>query len=338
MRKGFTLVELFVAILIVGIVLGAVYFTYITILKGFWKESSLAESQIETAVGIELIRLDIEHAGYGIGIDQVDLPVELDRTNNSLIIRSVLNNTRLIRDSSGQPVQWSLVECSGAGGAPSVKAGGDVNAISGGAGLVFLGASSKTFMGQTTDGSCPSTGIFVAIPYDTSVTSGCGVQFCNRIKYTLSSNQDLTTCNPNTRNLLRAVGSGSGMPLINCVSDVRYTFDVDRDGDGAVDVRDGAFMDAASSLDLDLDNDGSVSAEELRRGLKAVNVYLLVQEGRLDREFKFTNHSSCSKPPTDIRLSNRCVVTDTGVELYLPQNFNNYRWKVIKLTVKPMNL
>lgn len=341
MRRGFTLVEFLVAILIVSTILGAAYVTYITILAGFRRETASMETQIETAVGVEIIRLDLEHAGYGIGEDQPDLPVEWNNVNNSLIIRSVLNNTRLIRDTvSDLPVQWSLVECSGAGITPVIRAGDRLENLPTGTGLVFLGASSRTYIGETTDGSCPSSGVFVAIPYDTSVTNGCTFQFCNEIAYRLSDTQNLENCNPNTRNLLRAVGGSTGAPLINCVADVEFTFDIDRDGNGTVDVKEGNFLDLdpATTLDLDLNDDGIVSADEIRNGLRAVNIYMLVQDGSLDRKFRFTNYTSCSSTPSDMRLSGQCVVSASGIELNLPKDFANYRWKVIKLSVKPMNL
>ena len=333
MRRGFTLIEILVAILIVSLLLGAAYVTYITIIKGFGRETKSVETQIETAVGLELIRLDIEHAGYGIGEDQPDLPVELDTVTNTLIIRSVLNNTRLIRDTvTGDPIHWSLVECQGPGLIPIVSAGDDVTNIPSNTGLVFLGAANRVHAGTTTDGTCPGAGIFVAVPYDTTVANGCTTQFCNIIRYFLSGGQNLPTCNPNTRNLLRAVGDSPGSPLINCVADVRFTFDVDRDGDGVVDVRDGDFS------SLDINGDTAVTAGEVRNHLRAVNVYILLQEGGFDRDYDFRNFRTCSVAPADPRLSGDCVVTETGVELNLPLDFRNYRWKVVKLSVRAMNL
>ncbi|MDQ7038293.1 MAG: prepilin-type N-terminal cleavage/methylation domain-containing protein [Aquificota bacterium] len=333
MRRGFTLIEILVAVLIVSLILGAAYITYITVIRGFGRETRSAETQIEVAAGLELMRLDIEHAGYGIGEDQPDLPLEFDPATNTLTVRSVLNNTRLIRDTvTGDPIHWSLVECQGPGLIPVVKAGDDITNIPSNTGLVFLGAASRIHVGTTADGTCPGAGVFVAMPYDTGVANGCTDQFCNIIRYFLSGTQNLTTCNPNTRNLLRAVGNSPGNPLINCVADVRFTFDVDRDGDGVVDVRDGDFS------SLDVNGDTAVTAEEVRGHLKTVNVYILLQEGGFDRDYNFRNFRTCSVVPTDPRFSGDCVVTETGVELNLPLDFRNYRWKVLKLSVIAMNL
>ena len=333
MRKAFTLVELLVAIIIVSLIIGAAYVTYITILKGFARESKSMETQLEVATGLELIRLDIEHAGLGLGEDQPDLPVEYDSSNNTLIVRSVLNNTNLITNASGDPVFWSVVDCPGSGMTPTINSGDDISGLPSGTRLVFLGAASRAYAGDTS-GSCPDSGIFVVFPYDPSVASGCSVQFCNIIRYSLSASQNLSDCNGNTRNLLRAVGNSQGMPLINCVSDIRFTFDIDTDGDGVIDIRDGSFN------DLDIDGDTVISASEVREHLKVVNVYMLVQEGGFDRGFRFTDYVTCSGTPSDVRLSSSCVLANptTGIELFLPVNYENYRWKVLKLSVVPLNL
>ncbi len=333
MRRGFTLIELLVAMVIVLVVLGGAYVTFVNLLGGFKRESKAVETQIELSVGLELLRLDIEHAGYGIGEDQGDLPVELNTLTSSdplypskleLTIRSVMNNT------NQGTIGWALVNCS----AGFTQVAGD--SIDAGTPVVYLGAGNKKYIADGNFGTCPSTGFFVAVPYDSTVASGCTNQYCNSIRYRLSNSQPLDTCHPDTRNLLRAVGDSPGDPLLNCVADWRVTFDIDRDGDGSIDVYDGEFNNTTNQLDLDLNDDGNVTAQEIRDGLKKVNLYILVQEGRLDPKYRFTNTVSCTTS-----ASGACVRTDTGagtIDLNLPSGYENYRWKVMKLFVKPMNL
>lgn len=332
MKRGFTLIELLVAIVILILILGAGYVTYITILKGFGREARSVETQMEIVSGLEVIRLDVEHAGLGIGEDQPELPVESDTSGRTLTLRSVLNTTNLIRDTvTNEPVFWAVVECGGGGLLPSFRAGDDISNLPTNTSLVFIGAANRNYVGET-NGNCPDAGIFVAIPYDSTVASGCVSQFCNRITYRLSADQNLDTCNENTRNLLRAVGDSPGAPILNCVADIKITFDIDSNRDGVIDIREGTFS------NLDLDGDSTVSASEIRSSLKAVNVYILIQEGGFDREFSFTNYTSCSGTAYDTRLSSDCIQTGAGVELFLPLNYRNYRWKILKLSVKPLNL
>jgi type IV pilus assembly protein PilW len=103
-KKGFTLVELLVTFFIIVLVLGASYITYINLLKSFKGESKQVESQIEKVIGLELLRLDLEHAGLGIGVDQPDLPIQWD--GSVLTILSTLNN------SNKSTYGWILVNCS----------------------------------------------------------------------------------------------------------------------------------------------------------------------------------------------------------------------------------
>ncbi len=338
MRRGFTLIELLVTMTIIFIVLAGAYIAFTNLLRGFKRESKSIETQVETTVGLELLRLDIEHAGYGIGEGQPDLPIELVSITTSdplytnkeqLNIRSVLNNT------NQSTIGWALVDCS----AGFTRVAGD--SIPSGTNVVYLGAGNKTFIANGTydEGNasvCPGTGFYVAVPYDSTVASGCTTQYCNQISYVLSNSQNLSTCHPNTRNLLRAVGASAGNPLINCVADWKVRFDIDRDGDGNTDVYDGLYNSATGTNDLDLNNDGFVSASEIRTGLKKVNIYVLVQEGRRDPSFTFSNAVPCATS-----ASGFCVRTDTGagtLDLNLPTDYQNYRWKVLKLFVKPMNL
>ncbi|WP_457601000.1 PilW family protein [Hydrogenivirga sp.] len=338
MRRGFTLIELLVTMSIIFIVLAGAYVAFTNLLGGFKRESKSIESQVETSVGLELLRLDIEHAGYGIGEDQPDLPIELNNITTSdtlypnkdqLSIRSVLNNT------NQSTIGWALVDCS----TGFTRVAGD--SIASGTAVVFLGAGNREYVANGTydegnASSCPGSGFYVAVPYDNAVASGCSVQYCNKIDYVLSDSQTLNTCHPDTRNLLRAVGASAGNPLLNCVADWKIRFDVDRDGDGTVDVYDAVYNSPTGSNDIDLDDDGSVSASEVRSALKKVNIYILVQEGRRDPNFTFANTVSCTTS-----ASGFCVRTDTGagsLDLNLPNGFENYRWKVLKLFVKPMNL
>ncbi len=343
MRRGFTLVELLVTFFIVSVALTIAYVAYINIVKGFKKQSKLTETQIEAEVGIELMRLDIEHIGYGIGEDQDALPLEqltvasgdpLYPNKLQLVLRSVMNNT------NQATVGWALVDCSGG----FLQVAGD--SINNGTSVVYLGAGNRIFVANGSFGVCPGSGFYVAFPYDDTVASGCGTdpgdQYCNEISYILSANQNLATCHPGTRNLLRRVGAGAGFPLLNCVADWLVTYDIDRNGDGAVDVYDGEFNSATTSNDLDLNDDGVVSADEVRIGLKKVNVYILVQEGRRDPDYTFRNAVACATSSSGMAVaSGACVRIDTGAgtaDLGLPVDFANYRWKVIKLFVKPLNL
>jgi prepilin-type N-terminal cleavage/methylation domain-containing protein len=65
-NKGFTLIEL---IVVMGIFIGVMMMTsyaFENILKKGGQQSKSAETQIEGIVGLEMLRSDLEHAGYGL--------------------------------------------------------------------------------------------------------------------------------------------------------------------------------------------------------------------------------------------------------------------------------
>ncbi len=303
--KGFTLVELLVTLFIIVLVLGASYITYINLLKGFKGETKEVESQIEKVVGLELLRLDIEHAGLGIGTDQADLPIQWD--SSTLTILSTLNN------SNKATFGWLMVNCSfGSWPADYI----DTRENTSNTNIVFLDASTRYFVSNVTSLSCPGSGIYLGFPVQNSVANGnangCSTQWCNIITYSLSSTQNISTCNSNTKNLVRKTGSaalnnGTGDTVLTCVADFQVRFDLDTDGDNIVD-----------SLNTStLPN----TPDQLRAQVKRVNVYILVQEGKYDPKFNFTGSTSID-----------------GITLNKPSNYQHYRWKVIKISVKPMDL
>jgi prepilin-type N-terminal cleavage/methylation domain-containing protein len=65
-EDGFSLTELLVAMSVFLFVIAAATGIFIPLVGQFKQQGSLAETNIEGAVGLELLRMDIEHAGYGV--------------------------------------------------------------------------------------------------------------------------------------------------------------------------------------------------------------------------------------------------------------------------------
>ena len=298
MRKGLTVAELLIAMLITIILITIMYFSYSKLVKSTTQETSSIKTQLETLTGIELLRLDLEHAGYGIARDEPSDIIEWDNSTKSLTIRSVLNNTNKATQS------WALVDCSS--GIPVIVASG--SNLSSSTQVVYL-TTNRTFVANGTLNSCPTNDILMAFPYS-SGTSGCSKQFCYKITYKLSSAQPLQICNPYTHNLLRAVGRSNGYPVIDCVADFVTTFDYDSNGDGIL----------SNSERNQLLHTFSCNSTNCSR-LKQINIYLLVQEGKKDPEFFFNGNT-----------------TIDNITLQLPPDYVHYRWKIIKLTAVPMEL
>lgn len=63
---GFTIAELLVSMFIVSMMIGAIMSTFTTLTRSFKMETKSAESQIENNLSLELLRYDLETAGYGL--------------------------------------------------------------------------------------------------------------------------------------------------------------------------------------------------------------------------------------------------------------------------------
>lgn len=293
-NRGTGIIEVLVSMTILLIILGITYASFNSLLKGFKRESKSIETQIDRATALELIRLDLEHAGYGIATDCNDTILELNGT--SLTIRSTINN------SNEATRGWVIKNC-------IANSTLDQREDTTNDDLVYLTLANKTFVSNSDINTCPGSDIYIGFPYDSTASTTCASngQHYNSITYSLSSSQSLSRCHPGTKNLLRSVNGGTGAPILNCVADVALRFDLDTNGDGVVDTN------ASSSL--------PTSNDAIRSQLKAVRVYLLIQEGQKDQKYTFTGSTTLD-----------------GITLSRPANSDNYRWKIIKLVVKPLNL
>ena len=318
-ERAFSILELLIVMAVSIILMSAIYYTYTTFFMGLKSEKVSIEQEIEKVVGLELLRLDLEHLGYGVGKNSLgtDYKIyELDNTKDIssgkpyLLIRTTLNN------SNNSTIGWRICK--------------DINSDGNGEVIEQKMEESNTnfvYVDEdgnvryiVTDGSCPSdTGVFIGYPFDSAATE-CnfnGRNFCTEIKYYLSDSKLPKNCHPNTYNLLRKVNSGTGQPLLSCVADVKFTVDMDTDGDGKIDL-------------YDEDDISTYTEDKLREYTKRINVYILYQESTPpDTKYRFKNYKT---------ESGQNYMEIDSIKLYLPSNFESYKWKVIKLSVKPMSI
>ncbi|UCG78221.1 MAG: prepilin-type N-terminal cleavage/methylation domain-containing protein [Nitrospirota bacterium] len=65
-ERGFTLIELMVALVVFLFAISAATTTFLPLVNQYKQQSKVSESQIEEVIGIELLRIDVENAGYGL--------------------------------------------------------------------------------------------------------------------------------------------------------------------------------------------------------------------------------------------------------------------------------
>ena len=313
-QAGFTIVELLVTMVLISAVMALSFYAYNRFVSKVRSGATAVEAGLDRAVGLELLRLDIEHAGFGIASDEPCAPVRWTDTSDacdnvtgeSLILRSTINSSQ--PDTFG----WVTVSCaSGDDWTDHIVM--DARRNTSVSDIVFIDYRGRwAFTKDASDLSCPRDGLYTGYPVDTSISNGCTTGVCARLIYALSQTQDLERCEPHTRNLLRKVGGGSGSPVLNCVADWTVRFALDTDEDGVVDIP----SDDGTNLPS--------SPADLRAELKGISVYVLVQEGMYDSSYTFSGNT-----------------TVDGVTLTFPAGCtecNHYHWRVIKLFQRTMNL
>jgi prepilin-type N-terminal cleavage/methylation domain-containing protein len=65
-KTGFTLMELIIVMAILGLVLAATSDTFVGLLRQYKQQGKIAETNIEGIIGLELMRQDVETAGFGL--------------------------------------------------------------------------------------------------------------------------------------------------------------------------------------------------------------------------------------------------------------------------------
>lgn len=163
----------------------------------------------------------------------------------------------------------------------------------------------------------------------------------NRVDYFISGNKTLLPqgCAPNTGELVRAYVSqtdGSltnpALPILDCVADMQVIFNLDMNDDGAPET---LYNDNGGQVSTSLGVTASTvratlsNPALLRQRLREVRIYILTHEGKADTSFSYPN--------------NIITVGDPGVASTfdlskIGPGWQNYRWKVLTLTVKPKNL
>lgn len=120
--KGFTLVEVLIAIAIVGFVMGAIYSVFITSNRSYRTQDSVADAQQRVRVGIDFIARDVRLAGLdplgaGAGIENAtatNLRMTADLDLNG-VIDAPLNQERITYDfdAASRTLRRKLYETTG---------------------------------------------------------------------------------------------------------------------------------------------------------------------------------------------------------------------------------
>lgn len=333
--KGFTLIELVITMFIVTIILILSGQAFKNLIRGSNTHKTSTETELEKVLGIEMIRLDFEHTGFGIAQNEPNLPFSWD--GSTLTLRSTINN------SNAGTIGWLLLNCT-VGSVPTIivdrRQDTTVNTV------VLLSKDQQFIANQSradqTTAQCNTCQDLVtnltpannyiasAYPYVATVADGCstasGGQYCNIITYSLSATNTLSKCAAGTRNLLRRIGGDAingtgGDRTLECIADIQVRFDWDLNNDN--DVLD------AGEQNLTTLPVGSTTSDIIDR-LKNIDMFVLMQAGPHDPNFAFTG---------DLTVNGELPAVNSadGFNITAVTDFNEYRWKTLKISAKPMS-
>lgn len=349
-KRGFTLVEVMIALVVMLIAMTAVS-TFLVgtrgsggVLNAFKQQGKIAQSGLDSIIGLEILRKDIEHAGYGVpwnnipvyneatsgilndsptaaprGIVSVDAPAFTLNNADYLVIKAscVAMNDACRKWTTLQVGDAKRAWITVPANAENMNNTDRVIVMAPGStgtnwrSLVIAGGAFATTYNSTA-AFAPANLSDTRLVYGIDDASALRMPF-NRADYYLSNANVPQHCAPNTGVLVKAVVKQADgtldtpLPLLDCVASMQVQYMLDTDGDGTVD---------ATSTDI-----SALSAQQIRGQVRRVHVSLLTHEGQLDPSY---THS-----PTNIPVGGTAVNISPNV---------NYRWKVYELVVTPDNL
>jgi type IV pilus assembly protein PilW len=361
--KGLTLVELMVTLAVILVVIAAASTAYLKLIGGFKVQGKLSDTQLDALYGFELLRYDVQMAGYGLPHgpnpmcfyneaaaapasnfnDAANLPCiprAFRFSNNGgpngsdvLVIKSAvarLNSTTR---------KWSMMYRDGANCRIKSWSNGDMNFVSGEKIVAVLGDQTRNLLPAPldsanwklsfVDNNCtglpsPAAGVVNLIyGVDNSTTAAPRMPF-NRVDYYLAT-----------------PGTASDMPG-RCFpgSFVLYRATINQSGalagarnpepliDCVLDfqVAFGRDRDADGGVET-WDSNSTLTLAQVNTQLRELRVFVLYHEGGRDDNFRYSGTLNLGDAQTGVLSS----FTPTG-------NATRYRWKVTKLVTKPMNL
>lgn len=359
-EDGITLIELLVTMLIFGIILVIAGSLFSLVSRQFTQQSQIAQSQIEGIIGLEVLRGDLEQAGFGlpwsfqnaINYSEAaeaapsaynDSPAQPPRAiwsgngaglngSDYLVVKSTVVSMNVTSQN------WSYVTT---GSAPKVWGEDDLQnnervivinpvvsptvarqlVMNGGA--FFTLFNSANFPSPFSP-TIPTQGFII---YGVDPAADLRMPF-NRADYYLSNTAaSPPRCAPNTGILEKggvnqADGVRNETPLLDCVADFQMAYRTTA----------GATNDLSTLQDLN--GNSVIDAEDIRRQVTEVRVYILTHDGQRDTAYTFPS-SSVQVGET---IGGVALGRSYDLSANIGANWQNYRWKLFIITVRPINL
>lgn len=361
-NKGFSLVELIVVMAIFIIVIIATSNAFNTVLSQGGKQIRLAETNIAGVIGLEMMRLDLDHAGYGLpwsfsgainyseakaGTPAADYNDATGGAPRPFVSGDGvgLNGSDYLAIKSsvvgleGATLRkWSYMTYSSVGAAKKTW-GGNNDFVADDRVIVIKPTTNAgvqdrqlilkadgTFFAKygTLSGFYPKSQSDIHVVYGVSSSQDLKRPF-NRVDYYLNQNlKHPERCAPNTGTLVKGV-----LPHADNAVPVEYPI-----LDCVADMQVVYSLDTGGDGEIDThDPTPPGTPENIREQVKEIRVYILAQEGSKDRFYIY--------PTQTVRVGESVNGVSWGQELDLNAaigaDWKYYRWKLYTIVIQPKN-
>jgi Tfp pilus assembly protein PilW len=359
-QKGVSFIELLIVMTLVVIVLTMNTDTFGVIFRQSRQQTQAVGAQMDRIVGLEILRTDLEHAGFGLPwsfqgtinyseastspqstyndaasnppralVSGNDLSTFTLNNSDYLVIKSTIVGTSEASQQwtyitgGQQPHAWGSNDLSNGDRVivlwPRSITGFNKELVMDSSNNFFTTYSSSAFSTDFSHNAATTRYVIYGVsPSTTSLRRPF-----NRADYYIQRPASMPqACAPNTGVLYKATmnhndeGSLFELPLIDCVADMQVIYRLDTNNDG--------------TIDSTVNDISGLTAQQIRDRLKEVRVYILSHEGQSDRSFRFLNSTITVGEFGVGRIFNLSATIGSGWE--------NYRWKMSTLVVKPRNL
>lgn len=348
-RSGFTLIEVMITIVILFVVLDALMLFFLNVVSEFRRQGKIAETGIETVIGLEVLRKDVASAGYGLpwnnipGYSETAVATAADDVPLAPRGAVVLNGTgtngsdRLVIKASSIGTDEACRKFTTLQEGPMKRAFGNAN-------VDFAGTDRVLVLGAGTDpatrrwylGADPFPGTLTYAGADALAPAAPEVRLIygltdgtvprmpfNRAEYFIDTSDVPRLCAPGTGVLVKSVLRqdtgvlGDLLPLLDCVRNVQVAFGLNMAGTAPT-------VDCVVASMASIDN----TAVYLREHLRDIRISILSHEGSRDERY--------THPEAQIFVGDNTFAQVGAVDNVAA--LSNYRWRVHNIIVRPTSL
>lgn len=372
-QTGYSLVELLIYVALMGILGTLVFGSFIQVMRPAIHETGIVETKLETSIGMDLLRMDLEHAGFGLpwdfnsvvpnpynepaplavspsvpgAISSADLSVNSMNTSDYLVIRAM----NVLQGATSQ--KWGWVGRSAAS-AVSLQTLTTTNFDVNDRVIVIRpvfgpGPTDQRQLIMDAANSYESRGNTVNLDPDYAPPAGPNDPNGERYLVYGVDNTGLRAPFNRTDYFINAPNANGVAGSAHCAPGTGTLVKTTMNHNGPPDFTYLPMMDCVADFQvvyfLDTDTDGgwdtqvnanglaALTAQQIRDQVKSIRCFVLAHEGGLDTAY--------THPAATITVGVSAAIGrqfDVSTLAGIGATWPNYRWKVYSLAVTPRNL